>query len=204
MDELIDGYRRFHVDTWLSQRERFDKLAKGQSPKTLVIACSDSRVDPQMVFDAAPGELFVVRNVAALVPPFEPDGGKHGVSAALEFGVRVLKVERIVVLGHAACGGVQALVEGAPKLARDFVEPWMSIAESVLWRQPPSPETTPKLDGYEMEVIKLSLDNLLTFPWIVEGMREGRLSLHGLRFDIRSGVLWRLSEAGKFIPVDAH
>jgi len=204
MDDLIDGYRRFHVDTWLQQRERFNKLAESQSPETLVIACSDSRVDPQMVFDAAPGELFVVRNVAALVPPFEPDGGRHGVSAALEFGVRVLKVKRIVVLGHARCGGVQALVEGAPKLARDFVEPWMSIAEPVLWRNPPSPESQPKLDGYEMEVVKLSLDNLLTFPWIVEGVREGRLALHGMRFDIRTGVLWRLADTGKFIPVDAH
>lgn len=204
MDALIDGYRRFRVETWLKQRERFDKLAKGQSPETLVIACSDSRVDPQMVFDAAPGELFVVRNVAALVPPFEPDGGRHGVSAALEFGVRVLRVRRIVVLGHARCGGVQALVEGAPKLARDFVEPWMSIAEPVLWRARETPDPALKLDVYEMEVVRLALDNLLTFPWIAEAVRAGRLTLHGLRFDIRSGVLWRLSDVGKFIPVDAH
>jgi carbonic anhydrase len=157
-----------------------------------------------MVFDAAPGELFVVRNLAALVPPFEPDGGRHGVSAALEFGVRVLKVKRVVVLGHARCTGVQALVQGAPKRARDFVEPWMSIAERVLWRNPPGPESRPKLDGYEMEVVKLSLDNLLTFPWIAEAVREARLALHGMRFDIRTGVLWRLGDGGKFIPVDAH
>ena len=203
MDRLIEGYRRFHVDTWLEQRARFDKLAKGQSPETLVIACSDSRVDPQMIFDASPGELFVVRNVAALVPPFEPDGGRHGVSAALEFGVRVLKVKRIVVLGHARCGGIQALVEGAPDHAQDFVAPWMASAEPVLQRAPT--KTGPsKLDGYEMEAVKLSLDNLLTFPWVAEAVGEGRLGLHGLRFDIRSGVLWRLGDGGKFIPVDAH
>lgn len=204
MERLIDGYRRFRIDAWLRQRERWDKLAKGQSPETLVIACSDSRVDPQMVFDAAPGELFMVRNVAALVPRFEPDGGRHGVSAALEFGVRVLKVKQIVVLGHAMCGGIKALVDGAPKQARDFVEPWMSIAEPALWRVTPPLDPAGLHDLYETEVVKLSLENLRTFPWIAEGERDGRLALHAMRFDIRSGVLWRMSESGKFIPVDAH
>lgn len=113
MDELLDGYRRFRSEVWPSERARYEQLARrGQRPKTLIVACSDSRVDPQTVFDAAPGELFVVRNVAGLVPPYSPDGVYHGTSAALEFGVRVLKVENIVVLGHAQCGGVAAMVQG--------------------------------------------------------------------------------------------
>jgi len=204
MHKLIEGYRRFRDDLWPLHRERYEKLAQGQKPETLVIACSDSRVDPQTVFGAGPGELFVVRNVAALVPPYQPDAGYHGTSAALEFGVRVLKVRQVVVLGHALCGGITALLEGAPKNARDFVEPWMSIAEQALWRTPPSPETVPLQDGYEMEVVRLSLDNLMTFPWIAEAVRDGRLTLHGMRFDIRSGVLWRMGDGRQFLPVDAH
>src|SRR3954447_11918827 len=130
MDDLIEGYRRFRTETWPQPRARFEALAAlGQSPATMVIACSDSRVDPQMIFAAAPGELFVVRNVANLVPPYMPDAAFHGTSAALEFAVRVLRVKRVVVLGHAQCGGVQALLEGAPPEARDFVAGWMSIAE---------------------------------------------------------------------------
>src|SRR5689334_17838841 len=109
MDELIAGYRRFRAETWARERERFAALAAGQRPHTMVIACSDSRTDPQMVFGAAPGELFVVRNVANLVPPYQPDAAYHGTSAALEFAVRVLGVARILVLGHAMCGGIQAL-----------------------------------------------------------------------------------------------
>src|SRR5687768_7785954 len=134
MDPLLDGYRRFRTDVWPAERARYEALAqRGQKPAALVVACSDSRVDPATVFGASPGELFTVRNVAGLVPPFSPDAGYHGTSAALEYGVRVLKVSRIVVLGHAQCGGVRAMVEGAPE-ARDFVEPWMAIAAPVLRR----------------------------------------------------------------------
>lgn len=119
MDRLLEGYRRFRAEVWPAERARYEALArKGQRPETLVIACSDSRVDPQTVFGAAPGDLFVVRNVAGLVPSYHPDAGYHGTSAALEFAVRVLGVARIVVLGHAQCGGIQAMVEGAPKEAR--------------------------------------------------------------------------------------
>jgi carbonic anhydrase len=133
MDRLLEGYRRFRAEVWPAERARYEALAqRGQRPETLVIACSDSRVDPQTVFGAGPGELFVVRNVAGLVPPYSPDAGYHGTSAALEFGVRVLKVARIIVLGHAQCGGIQAMVEGRAEEGRDFVEPWMAIAESVL------------------------------------------------------------------------
>src|SRR5689334_2870118 len=115
MDSLIQGYRRFRDTVWRAEHARYEELARrGQSPETLVVACSDSRVDPQTVFGAGPGELFIVRNVAGLVPPYQPDAAYHGASAALEFGVRVLKVSRIVVLGHALCGGVQAMVRGMP------------------------------------------------------------------------------------------
>jgi len=201
MDRLIAGYRRFRADVWPAERARYEALAKrGQQPGALVIACSDSRVDPQTVFGAGPGELFVVRNVAALVPPYRPDAGYHGTSAALEFGVRVLKVDRIVVLGHAQCGGVQAMVEGAPQEARDFVAPWMSIAEEVVPRGGArrSPDA---LAQAEADVVRLSLDNLLTFPWISRAVAAGQLKLAGFRFDIRTGVLMRLTRDG-FVPVE--
>lgn len=202
MDRLIDGYRRFRQNVWSAERARYEALASsGQRPETLVIACSDSRVDPQTVFGARPGELFVVRNIAGLVPPFQPDSGYHGTSAALEFGVRVLKVARIVVLGHGQCGGIQAMVEGAPEEARDFVEPWMAIAEPVLRQIPKDIQPADLLDHCETEVVRLSLANLATFPWIAEAVAAGRLELHGFRFAIRTGVLERL-ERDRFVPVE--
>lgn len=194
MESLLDGYRRFRAEEWPASRARYRALAaKGQRPHTLVVACSDSRVDPATVFSAAPGELFVVRNVAALVPPYQPDGGWHGVSAALEFGVRVLRVERIVVLAHAQCGGVNALCSGAPLEAQDFVVPWMTIAASAL-------KTAPSPDAVEAAVVKLTLENLSTFPWIAEAADAGRLELLGFRFDIHDGMLGRLVGA-EFLPV---
>jgi carbonic anhydrase len=201
MDRLIDGYRRFRRETWSAERARYEALAvSGQRPETLVVACSDSRVDPQTVFGARPGELFVVRNIAGLVPPFTPDAGYHGTSAALEFGVRVLKVARIVVLGHGQCGGVQAMVEGAPKEARDFVEPWMAMAEPVLKHVPNDLDPGEVLHYCEEQVVRLSLTNLMTFPWIADAVAAGRLTLHGFRFAIRTGVLERL-DGERFVPV---
>lgn len=199
MDRLIKGYQRFRQETWPAARARYEALAQGQSPQTLVIACSDSRVDPATVFGAGPGELFVVRNVAGLVPPYAPDAGYHGTSAALEYAVRVLKVARIVVLGHAQCGGVRAMVEGAPAEARDFVEPWMQLAAAALPAQA-GEKTENALTACEERVVRLSLDNLMTFPWIVDAVKEGRLELAGFRFDIHSGVLSRLEGDG-FAPV---
>lgn len=194
---MLEGYRRFRAEIWPAERARYEALAKaGQRPETLVVACSDSRVDPQTVFGAGPGELFVVRNVAGLVPPYQPDGQYHGVSAALEFGVRVLEVRRIVVLGHAQCGGVQAMVEGAPDKARDFVEPWMRIAAPVLAPGKQAPGTDDPLAWYESEVVRLSLGNLLTFPWIAEAVAAGRLELQGFHFGIRTGTLARVDEDG--------
>jgi carbonic anhydrase len=201
LDRLIAGYRRFRAEVWPAERARYETLAReGQSPETLVVACSDSRVDPQTVFGAGPGELFVVRNVAGLVPPYQPDALHHGTSAALEYGVRVLKVARIVVLGHAQCGGVKAMVEGAPKEARDFVEPWMAIAEPILSRVPPNVTGQERLDRCETEVVRLTLANLMSFPWIAERVEAGTLALHGFQFAVRTGVLARL-EAGGFVPI---
>jgi carbonic anhydrase len=190
MDRLLEGYRRFRSEVWPAERARYEALAtRGQSPETLVIACSDSRVDPQTVFGASPGELFVVRNVAGLVPPYQPDARYHGTSAALEYAVRVLKVARIVVLGHARCGGIKAMVEGAPTEARDFVEPWMAIAQPVLQRVPANLDGADRLNRCESEVVRLTVENLTTFPWIAESVEAGRLALHGFRFDIHTGLL---------------
>lgn len=199
MDTLLDGYRRFRYEIWPDERARYEKLAKyGQSPETLVVSCCDSRVDPQTVFGAVPGELFVVRNIAGVVPPYQPDGHYHGTSAALEFGVRVLKVKRVVVLGHAQCGGVAAVVDGVPDTAQDFVGPWMGLLEPVRARIPP--EDGHDHSEFEKEVVKLSLENLRTFPWIEERVRAGELELAGFRFDIHTGVLMHIVN-GDFEPV---
>ncbi len=189
-DPLLEGHRRFRAETWPAERTRYEALAKeGQSPESLVISCSDSRVDPQTVFGAVPGELFVIRNVAGLVPPYSPDAGYHGTSAALEFGVRVLQVARIVVLGHAQCGGVQAMVERGAVDALDFVAPWMEIAEPVLAAVPGGLDPAAKLLHCETEIVRLSLRNLMTFPWIASRVAEGSLVLQGYRFAIRTGLL---------------
>jgi carbonic anhydrase len=197
LDRLIEGYRRFRAEIWPAEHGRYEALSvKGQSPHTLVVSCSDSRVDPATVFGAAPGELFAVRNVAGLVPPYTPDGGRHGTSAALEFGVRVLKVARIVVLGHGQCGGVRAMVEGAPPEAADFVAPWMAVAASALDHPPAHASHAELLSHCELEVVRLSVANLLTFPWIAEAVEAGKLTLHGMQFDIHTGVLANVGPQG--------
>src|SRR5277367_2399965 len=201
MEDLIEGYRRFRAGTWQAERSRFEALSRlGQRPRALIIACSDSRTDPQMVFNAAPGELFVVRNVANLAPPYGPDDHPHGISAAIEFAVRSLKVSEIVVLGHAMCGGIRALLDGAPTEVSDFVGQWVRIAEPArrrAIRMPPEQQQ----DFCEHESVRLSLDNLMTFPWIETAVTAGELKLYGCFFDIRSGVLERLGEDGIFRPI---
>ncbi len=188
MDPLIEGYRRFRAETWPVERARYEALAHwGQSPEAMVIACSDSRVDPQTIFAAVPGELFVVRNVAALVPPYEPDAGYHGTSAALEFGVKVLKVSRLVVLGHGQCGGVRALAYGPPPQARDFIASWVEIGRPAV--DAAGEVEAGRLSRIEAEVVRLSLAHLMTFPWIAEPVAEGRLALQGYLFDVHTGVL---------------
>jgi carbonic anhydrase len=193
-DELLEGYRKFRSEIWPTERARYEALAHwGQSPATMVLACSDSRVDPQTIFAAVPGELFVLRNVAALAPPYEPASpGYHGTSAALEFGVRVLKVRRLVVLGHAQCGGVRALVYGAPPQARDFVASWVEIGKPAR----PQGATKPDLSEVEAAVVRVSMANLTTFPWISDAIAEGRLQLQGYVFDIHTGALARVTPDG--------
>ncbi len=195
MDPLIEGYSRFRKDIWPAERARYEALAHwGQSPEAMVIACSDSRVDPQTVFGAVPGELFVLRNVAALVPRYSPDPGHHGTSAALEFGVKVLKVARLVVLGHGQCGGVKAMAYGAPPQARDFIASWVEIGEPALAAAGDKPDG--RLERIEAEVVRLSLANLMTFPWIAEPAAAGRLTLQGYWFDVHTGVLAQVGPEG--------
>jgi carbonic anhydrase len=198
MDDLISGYRRFRAGTWRKERSRFEELSRvGQRPRALVIACSDSRTDPQMVFNAAPGELFIVRNVANLAPPYLPDGEPHGTSAAIEFAVRALRVGHIVIMGHAMCGGIRALLDGAPAETSDFVGQWVRIAEPALRRAMTAPAEE-RQHACEHESVRFSLANLLTFPWIETAVQRGDLKLHGCFFDIRSGVLEHLGDDGSF------
>jgi len=201
MEDLIAGYRRFRAGTWSNERARFEKLTKfGQKPRALVIGCSDSRTDPQMVFNAVPGELFVIRNVANLVPPYGPDDRPHGSSAAIEFAVRALKVPQIIVMGHAMCSGIQALLNGAPAEVSDFVGQWVRIAEPARRRAMTAPVES-RQDLCEHDSVRLSLANLMTFPWIASAVSAGKLRLHGCFFDIRSGILERLGGDGNFHPI---
>jgi carbonic anhydrase len=203
MEKLLEGYRRFRASGWPDQRKLFESLAEhGQRPKALVVACVDSRVDPAMIFDAAPGEMLTVRNVANLVPPYAPDVAYHGTSAALEFGVRVLGVRHIIVLGHGLCGGVRSLLEGAPENARDFVEPWMSMAASARARALRCASAEERQQYCEHEVIRVSLDNLMTFPWIGEPVAAGEVRLHGAWFRIHTGELMLMQPDGSFAPAD--
>lgn len=202
-DELTSGYHRFRADHWPTARADYEVLAtKGQKPHTLIVACSDSRADPALIFDAKPGELFVVRNVANLVPPYEPDGKLHGVSAALEFGVKVLGVKRIVVMGHAHCGGVNAMINGAPEIVSDFVAPWIAQGAPVVRHVAETVEPHEVDRAAEEAIVRLSIRNLRTFPWIAEREQAGRLILSGLHFGIADGVLRALTDKPRFEPLD--
>lgn len=189
-DPLMAGYHRFRTTVWPAQAERYAQLARRrQQPATAVIACSDARIDPQTIFDAEPGDLFVIRNVAGLVPPYAPDGGCHGTSAALEYAVKILKVRRIVVLGHADCDGVHAMIHGPLRNAQDFLGPWMDIAEPVMWPMPEQGAGERFEATIEDAVLRLSLTNLRSFPWIRDAERSGHLSLTVWRFSIAAGEL---------------
>jgi len=205
--DLIEGYHRFRETSWKRERDRWSELAEGQSPRVMIIACSDSRVEPAIIFDSRPGETFVVRNVAALAPPFETTPGLHGVSAALEFAVTQLEVEEIVVMGHGLCGGCAAALtgqfEGAEHGEGHFIAGWVSLLdearESVLSRH----EEVDRQAFVEMELraVQVSLANLRTFPWIAEREEAGKLALHGCHFSITDGQLYVLDEAeGVFRP----
>lgn len=205
--DLIAGYRRFRASRFREARDLFHRLREGQQPATMVIACADSRADPAMIFDAAPGELFTVRNVAALVPPYEEGGGLHGVSAGLEFAVTALGVKQIVVMGHGGCGGIAAsLAAAADRPVGKFIAPWVEIAadarDAVLRN-----EAIPRNDwqeAVEHGAVGLSLKNLMTFPFVRAAFERGALSLDGAWFSIGKGELhWRDAETGAFSIVAA-
>jgi carbonic anhydrase len=191
--QLLDGYRAFLIGRLRHEQDRYRGLAEiGQSPQIMVIGCCDSRVSPEVIFDARPGELFVVRNIGNLVPPYTPDGAQRAVSAALEFAVQALKVKHIVVLGHAQCGGIRAFVEDATPLSPgDFIGHWMALIEPAAAAV--GPRTDRPLGQYltqleQMSVIKM-LDNLMTFPWIRKRVEDGTLALHAAYFGVATGQL---------------
>lgn len=196
---LIEGYRRFRRNEWARQRDRWSELAQGQDPKVMIVACSDSRVDPSIVFDAAPGEMFVIRNVANLVPPFELGGLRHGVSAALEFAVTQLNVAEIVVLGHGQCGGVSASISqrfaDKPPGEGGFIARWMEMLDEARDRVVAEMGTGPEaVRALELECVKLSIRNLRSFPCIPPREADGSLKLVGAYFAIKDGVLHLLDE----------
>ena len=205
--DLVRGYHRFRDREWQEERDRWSELAEGQSPKVMVIACSDSRVDPATIFDARPGEMFVVRNVANLVPPFEPDQNYHGVSAALEFAVTQLEVDELVVMGHGFCGGCAAALTGqfddADHGQGHFIAHWIEMLADAREKIRAAHDTLDREAFLEMELegVRLSLRNLMGFPWVRERVESGRLTLHGAYFAIVDGVLHVLDEGtGEFAP----
>lgn len=201
-NDLVQGFQRFRARFFESDRALFERLARqGQSPKVMVIACCDSRVDPAIITDCDPGDLFVVRNVANLVPPCEEGGGYHGTSAALEFAIRYLRVEHVIVMGHARCGGIAALISDPGAGAWQFVAPWMSIARQARERvvaSMPDASTSEQAAACERMAIRSSLKNLITFPFVREAVSSERVTLHGWYFDIENGELLACDEAGEF------
>ena len=198
---LLEGYRAFTSQRLPTEQSRYRELSeRGQSPAVMVIGCCDSRVSPEVIFDAGPGELFVMRNVANLVPVYQPDGGAHGVSAALEYAVNVLRIKHIVVLGHAQCGGIRAFIDNIEPLSPgDFIGRWMSMfikpGEVVEQRERESmQEFTVRI---EKAAIFRSLENLMTFPFVRERAQRGALNLHGAYFGVAEGSLFVLDQAVK-------
>ena len=191
---LIQGFQRFREQHFERNDNLYQQLVKqGQTPKILVVACCDSRVDPALVFDCDPGDLFVIRNVANLVPPLEVQSGRHGTTAAIEYGVSTLGVKHIIVLGHARCGGINALVRtGGVCASGSYIDDWMCLVESaraeVMAEMPQAP-LAEKERACEQRAILVSLNNLMTFPWIHERVEQGILRLHGWYFDIEHGQL---------------
>lgn len=208
LGQLIAGYRRFRETGWETRAERWRELRQGQQPEIMIIACSDSRVDPAQIFDTDPGEMFVVRNVAAMVPPFEVTPGHHGVSAALEFAVQVLKVKEIVVMGHGMCGGCRAALtqelHGTEPGEGGFIADWIQLLDDVRDSVVDEHGTSGRKAERAMEEagVKVSLANLRTFPCIRRKERDGELKLRGAFFAISDGVLHLLDEqSGVFSPV---
>jgi carbonic anhydrase len=204
---LIDGYRSFRSGRLAREQDRYRELAEsGQKPDIMVIGCCDSRCSPEVIFDARPGELFVVRNVANIVPPYAPDGQAHGVSAALEFAVAALKVRHIVVLGHAHCGGVKAFAEDAEPLSPgDFIGKWMRLMAPAVDKVGARDALSPAdyLTRLEQANVVNSLDNLMTFPRLSKLIERGQVAIHGAYFGVAAGeLLIRVEKTGEFVPAD--
>jgi carbonic anhydrase len=198
---LLDGYRMFRTQRLPTEQSRYRELSeRGQSPEVMVIGCCDSRVSPEVIFDAKPGELFVVRNIANLVPVYTPDGGTHGVSAALEYAVQVLRVKHVVVLGHAQCGGIRAFIDKiAPLSPGDFIGKWMSmfVKPGEIVEQRPHESMQDFTTRIEKAAVLRSLENLMTFPCVEVLVERGKLQLHGAYFGVAEGSLFVLDKAAK-------
>lgn len=206
--QLIDGYRAFLIGRLRHEQDRYRDLGEsGQSPEVMVIGCCDSRVSPEVIFDARPGELFVVRNVANIVPPYAPDQRAHGVSAALEFGVGALRIKHIVVLGHAQCGGVRAFAEDAEPLSPgDFIGNWMKLMAPAADKVGPRGALSPSeyLMRLEQANVVNSLENLMTFPRLRKMVERGQVVIHGAYFGVATGQLSvRNHTTGQFAQVAA-
>lgn len=207
-EKLLNGYKSFLTGRYATEADRYRNLARtGQKPETMIIACCDSRAAPETIFNTGPGELFVVRNVANLVPPYSPTGSYHSTSAALEFAVQSLKVKHVVVMGHGRCGGIQAALNpGSEPLSQgDFIGKWISLV------QPAAEEVAShklltngeRQRALERISIRFSIQNLRTFPFVDILEKKGKLTLHGAWFDISSGELWAMnSQTGEFEPPD--
>jgi len=201
---LLDGYSNFMSGRYARERDRYRELASaGQKPTTLMIACCDSRAAPEMIFDSGPGELFVLRNVANLVPPYMPDGGQHGTSAAIEFAIKGLEIANIVVMGHGRCGGIHAALnpDKTPLDDGDFIGKWLTMLGDLPTQMGQNNLMTAAERQTAMERISIrnSIQNLRSFPYVASLETQGRLALHGAWFDISGGELWIMDQNGDFI-----
>lgn len=199
------GFKRFQRRWFCVENNLYADLAEGQNPLALVVACCDSRVDPVLLLDSRPGDLFVIRTVASIVPPYAPDNNYHGVSAALEYAVCYLKVNDIIVMGHAECGGIQALLDETKTQTSEFLNVWMQVihrARDMVNLQLPDASPEERRKACELWGIRVSMENLMTFPWIRSAVEAGQLGLHGWYFDLASGELLRLDEStDAFLPL---
>jgi carbonic anhydrase len=207
-ENLTDRFRRFKHRHFVPNADQYEELAKyGQKPDTMVISCCDSRVDPETIFSAMPGELFVVRNVANLVPPYETGGKFHGVSTAIEYAVMNLRIKHLIVMGHSGCGGVKAALDQSAAIQTEaqFIKRWMSMLDDARLRVVSAHQMAPQAEKQkllEMEGIKTSISNLRTFPFVKDVEDKGRLSLHGAYFEIAGGTLSVLNHSrGEFFPL---
>jgi carbonic anhydrase len=201
MKDLIEGYRRYRAVRWPHLKALHRTLAEGQRPRIAVLACCDSRVDPATIFDAYPGELFVIRNIANLAPPYERGGGHHGVSAAIEFAVEALEVDTVLVMGHAYCGGVAASLARGEAKGDSFLDKWVALLEPAKARiDVTAPDAARAL---EHESVKVSLENLTTFPFVARRLAEGKLTLAGAHYGVADGRLEIYDpEADRFVGLD--